>query len=156
MLRQTVNRFENTKHPSILLKRVEAMPTPTKIITIDLLNDQTLDNNVLEYVKFKVDETGYYNVSNQLCIKHTDVKATQCNFLQFGLCEGTSKNYDQNFNSIIINSLCEPDYLISNNLSTVLELKSEVEYICWLNFASDNNNNFQFNKAYSHLILYKL
>lgn len=158
MIRQTTNRFESKNAPhsnGVIIKKIET-PKETKIINIDLIDDVKLNDDVLEYVKFKVDNTGYYNISNQLCIKHTSNTITKADFLQFGVCEAQSKNYDANFNSIIVNAECQPEYLISNNLSTVLELKADVEYLCWLNFSSSNNNNFSFNKQYSHLILYKL
>jgi len=143
---------------SVIYKQVTVEPT-MKLILKELKPDSNLDDEVLVYGVFKVDISGNYSISNQLCIlqNSTDI-GIACNYLQYGICEKKDSgcSYESCFNSVIINADVHYGYAMSQNLSTVLYLDSAKEYQCWVNLGSEDNTGFTYSKQHSRLSIYKL
>lgn len=148
-------KFAETSAPSAIMLKKKT-PQTNKIVTIDLKDSQKLLDGVLNYCEFSVCDSGYYHINTQLCVKNYSKKIVNVDYLQHGLACLQFDDYEQNFNSIVLSSLAEPEYVISNNLSTIIHLQEDKPYICWLNFCSDDNTKFEYIKDFSHLRLYKL
>ena len=125
-----------------------------RLIEVELLPTQVLGDAVLVYANIKVDQSGYYNISNQLAIKCKKLATTDV--LQFGVCDKDFNDFSKCFNSQILGASCEVDHIISNNLCSLTYLDAKVEYIAWCNFQSSDNVSFEFNKQYSNIKLIKL
>jgi hypothetical protein len=122
-----------------------------QIITFNLEATRSLDDQLLKYCVFEVQEDGYYTVSNQLCIK-CNSKAT-INFVQFGVCKDDLSDFGTDFNSTVSNCSCDAEIVLSYNLSCIKYLAKDVKYCCWLNFSSSANANFSYVSDYSHLMI---
>jgi len=143
---------------SVIYKQVTVEPT-LKLIEKDLKPDCNLDDEVLVYAIFRVEVSGNYSISNQLCIIQDGAGVgIECNYLQYGICEKVDGDcsYENCFNSVIINSNVHFGYAMSQNLSTVLYLDSTKEYQCWVNLGSEDNAGFTYSKQHSKLRIYKL
>ena len=111
-----------------------------RLIEVDLLPTQVLGNVVLVYANLKVEQSGYYNISNQLAIKCN--KETNTDVLQFGICDKDFNDFSKCFNSQILGAMCEVDHIMSNNLCSITYLDANIEYIAWCNFQSSDNAIF--------------
>ena len=143
---------------SVIYKQVTVEPT-LKLIEKELKPDCNLNDEVLVYAIFRVEVSGNYSISNQLCIIQDGAGVgIECNYLQYGICEKVDGDcsYENCFNSVIINSNVHFGYAMSQNLSTVLYLDSTKEYQCWVNLGSEDNAGFTYSKQHSKLRIYKL
>lgn len=66
------------------------------------------------------------------------------------------ENYRDNLKSSILNSTCQPEYVIADNLSTIIHLNKDEKYHLWVNFGCESAEDFEFQSEDSHLRLYKL
>lgn len=160
-LSSTMSKLEHiSEHNEVKLGRINSLlvkPTKekrNKIQTVDLIDAQPIPFNLLKYATFEVPIPGYYSISNQLCIKCND--DAKIHFIQFGICKDDLEDFDNCFESTIINQDCDKEYDLSHNLSSFKFLDVNIKYCAWLNFASSNNSNFSFNKDWSRLMLLKL
>ena len=161
-----LNRFNSSNGSNVqtdgVPQRVNIMVNKTKsqhvnkIVEKQLIATQALSNNVLQLCDFEIEETGYYHLSSQLCIKNTNAKRINIDFLQFGVCGNDMSDYEQNFNSYLISAIAEPEYVLSKSLTSIMRLEVGKKYCMWVNFSSDDNTNFSFLGDCSHLRLYKL
>ena len=143
---------------SVIYKQVTVEPT-LKLVEKELLPDSPLNDDVFVYGIFKVDVSGNYSISNQLCLIQEGLDVgVECHFLQYGICEKVDVGccYESCFNSVIINSKVQIGYAMSQNLSTVLYLDDKKEYQCWVNLGSEDNSQFRYSKEHSRLSIYKL
>jgi len=108
----------------------------------------------MPYCNLNVEITGDYIISHQLCLKCD--KTTTIHNLQFGLCEGDYCDQSDLFNSLILNVECEENHILSNNLSSVKNLKKDINYILWCNVDTADDNTFSIVGDFSKLQLIKL
>ena len=161
-----LNRFNSSNGSAVqtdgVPQRVNIMVSKNKsqhvnkIVEKNLVATQSLSNNVLQICDFEIEETGYYHLSSQLCIKNTNAKRINIDFLQFGVCGENMTDYETNFNSYLISAIAEPEYVLSKSLTSIMRLEVGKKYCMWVNFSSDDNTNFSFLGDCSHLRLYKL
>lgn len=143
-----------SKMPSSVIIKTTAHKHETKIQVKDLAETAPLTDEIFNFCSFRVEESGYFSLSSQLCLRNATAKKVDVSFFQFGVCSGT--NYESDFVSRIVSSKVAPDYLICEKINSVLHLEKDVDYIAWLNFSSSSNASFQFDKSLSHLRLYLL
>lgn len=118
--------------------------------------DVSLGDGVGHYCHIKVEEDGYYNVTTQICIRNNSTKPVVCDFFQMGICSRGFDDYQKCFNSQIVSRPIESQYVISDNLCSIMYLKKDTEYVAWVNFASENNRAFELCTEFTQLRLYKL
>ena len=125
-----------------------------RLIEIDLKPTQKLTDEVLVYADIKVEQSGFYHISNQLSVKCG--KQVHADVLQFGICDKSFVDFAKCFNSVMIHSTIDVDDNITNNLSSIIYLEADTEYIGWLNFQSADNASFDFSSNLSNIKLIKL
>ena len=142
----TVNAIIAKKQPVVINRIVEMKLNPTC-----KLNDES---DLFVYATFDVKESGYYNISNQVCVEPS-VEHLNVGMIQFGICDEEKKEFNKAVNSNALNTeVCD---MLCYNFQTFKYLTADKKYICWLNVtSSDNVNNFQYLDEYSHLILIKI
>ena len=156
-IHQGYNKLENHanfERVNSILARHHVGKPKDKIIKVELDPSKALENELLKYCCFTVQEDGYYTVNSQVCIK-CNSKAL-VNFVQFGVCEESLDDFEDAFNSTVANTYCETDHVLSYNLSCIKHLEKDVSYCCWLNFSSSNNSKFTYDGEISHLMLLRL
>ena len=129
---------------------------PNRITKIEMITSQSLlyESEVLELCKFKVPESGYYNISNQTCIR-CDESAT-ISVMQYGICDRDLNEFGSCLESQLVNSTAPKNTIMSKNLSTFKQLEADLEYIVWVNVSSGNNKGLTFMHDYSHCMIIKL
>ena len=146
----------NTGKMTAIINRKHQQPK-NKILNQPMCENQNLTNDgIMTYCDFAIDEEAYYHVSTQLCIKNNSKKNVAIDYIQFGICRADFSDYEQNFNSVIVSGVANNEYVISQNLTSIVKIEDDTKYICWCNFGSQNNASFQYLKEFSHLRLYKL
>ena len=153
-----MNKFSENKKSitQIINKRKEKLVEvqKEKEIIEETIKQQIMTDEILNYHMFRVNESGLYNISNQLTLKA--LKANEINFIQYGLCKLDFDDYSKCFNSHILNTKCEKDYLLTHTLSTVKKLESNIEYVLWCFLDADNNKDFEIQSETSNLMLIKV
>ena len=140
---------------SVILKRANSKHI-NLILNKEMINSRNLEENVMNVCEFSVEESGYYHISSQITIKNNSNMSMLVEYLQFGICKKNMEDYKSNLKSMIMNSKCNPEYVIVDNLNTIIQLEKDIDYILWVNFGGDKANNFLFDAEYSNLRLYKL
>ncbi len=153
------NRFDNSK-PNLSNQQIILKRTPSKHVNL-IMNQEmkasfNLNENVMVCSEFEVSESGYFHVSSQMTVKNSSNDNTVVEYFQFGVCKNTMSDYQENLKSSIMNSICQPDYVISDSLCCIMQLEKDVKYQLWVNFGCENASKFQFQSEYSNLRLYKL
>lgn len=148
------NNAPSKMPPSVIIKTSAPKKEMTKIQVKDLVETAPLGDEIFNFCSFRVEESGYYSLSSQLCLRNSTAKKVDVSFFQFGVCSGT--NYESDFVSRMVGSKVAPDYLICEKMNSVLHLEKDIDYTAWLNFSSNSNASFQFDKSLSHLRLYLL
>ena len=148
-----LSKFEPSSKLQVIINR-KPNNEKSRLIEIELKETQKLTSEVLVYCDIKVEQSGFYHISNQLSIKCN--KQTQADVLQFGVCDKAFADFSKCFNSLMIRSSVDEGDNITNNLSSITYLDSDIEYIGWLNFQSVDNASFEFSKDYSNIKLIKL
>lgn len=158
--RPTTSKFPEKKSKScILLKKYEAkqeiVVKKQELINCPCNKSFHLSDDVVEYCTFSVTDDGVYNICTQLCVKQTGKSVTRADTLQIGLCE--SDDYENGrFSSYLLNADIEPDYMITKNLSVMMQLKTGVTYNCWCMLSSENNDKFKVLDDYSYVKLFNM
>ena len=113
---------------------------PNRLISNDIKTQVVLDD-VQKYHQFTVEENGYYNIFNQLCIKCKN--NNEIHYLQMGICAEDYNDYGRLFNSYIINTNCEKNHVLSNNLTSFKYLEKDKIYILWCCLDATKNSDFE-------------
>ena len=154
---ESLNKFE-TEHSAgklnLIINKKSVDKEKNRLIEIEMKANHVLADEIFVYAKFKVESSGHYHISNQLAIKA--LKETKIEVLQHGICDDNYDNYSKCFNSLLLNTNCEIDYIISSNLSSITYLDENKSYVAWVNFQSSKNTNFQFSQQFSNVKLIKL
>ena len=150
---QSLSKLDPSAKMSVIINR-RPSNEKSRLIEVELKPKQALTNEILVYAEIKVEQSGFYNISNQLSI-HCN-KATHADVLQFGVCDKAYVEFSKCFNSVMIHSNIDEGDNLTNNLSSITYLSSDIEYIGWLNFQSADNPSFDFSKDYSSIRLIKL
>ena len=148
-----LSKFEPSSKLQVIINR-KPSNEKNRLIEIELKETQKLTNDVLVYADIHVEQSGFYHISNQLAIKCN--KQTQADVLQFGVCDKAFADFSKCFNSLMLRSSVDEGDNLTNNLSSITYLDSEIEYIGWLNFQSVDNASFEFSKDYSNIKCIKL
>ena len=150
---QGLNKLEPSSKLNLIINR-KPSNEKNRLIEIELKETQKLTNDVLVYADIKVENSGFYHISNQLAIKCN--KQTQADVLQFGVCDKAFADFSKCFNSLMIRSSVDEGDNITNNLSSITYLEADTEYIGWLNFQSADNASFDFSSNLSNIKCIKL
>ena len=124
-----------------------------RLIIVDVVPSVALNENLLTYASFNVEESGYYHMDTQISL-YCEANST-ANFIQYGICDKLHVEFGKTFNSRIINALVDENQIIADNLSTIKYLDKDVDYVAWCNFSS-LNGSWTYKQEYSHLQLLKL
>lgn len=153
------NKFDqqkqNNNQLSVILKR-PPLSHVNLIINQEMKESFHLSENVMTACEFAVKEDGYYHISSQLTLKNISENKVLVDYYQLGVCLPSMDNYHDNLKSNIINSCCQSEYVIADNLCCIMYLRKNEKNILWLNFGSAGASDFQFQSQYSNLRLYKL
>lgn len=159
MLGQSKKRFDSNENHSqnlsVILKRPEKAHT-NLILNKEMIPSCKLNENVMPCCEFTVASSGYYHISSQVTVKNTSKTANVIEFLQMGICLKDMSDYKDNLKSQILNSSCNPDYVISDNLCAIIHFTKDEVYNLWLNFGCESASNFEYQSDYSNLRIYKL
>ena len=150
---QGLNKLEPSSKLNLIINR-KPSNEKSRLMEIELKETQKLTNEVLVFAEIKVEQSGFYHISNQLSIKCN--KQTQADVLQFGVCDKAFADFGRCFNSVMLRSSVDEGDNLTNNLSSITYLEADTEYIGWLNFQSVDNASFEFSKDYSNIKLIKL
>ena len=140
---------------SVILKR-------TPQVHVNLIQDQPMKDSfllsevVMSCCEFTVQESGYYHVSSQVTLKNVSDQPVNVEYVQFGVCKKSMEDYQNLLKSSIMNSNCGPEYVIADNLTSIVQLNKDEQYQLWVNFGCEQANKFEFQSKVSNLRLYKL
>ena len=152
------NSLASQKPNSLLLKRVPSVKAPV----VDYLTGReikptfALTEGVMSCCDFTVSETGCYHVAAQITIKNKSDISALTEYLQFGVCKKDMSDHHNLLRSIILNNNCQPEYVITDTICSIIKLTKDEPYNLWLNFGCDNVDAFEFQSEFSNLNLYKL
>ena len=150
--RSATGKFDKVKPSPILLKRFESKPEPVvkkaKLIDYAVVKSCRMTDDLLDYCEIKVKDDGLYSISTQLCLKQTGKSNVPVDFVQYGVCEDCDIECGH-FQSVLINDEVEKDYMITQNLTVMMELKANKSYNCWLQLSCANPDKFEFMSNYS-------
>ena len=161
MLGQSKNKFDknaNNQSLSVILKR--STPKHVNLIMDQPMEKSTTlqDSIIQDCCLFIPDQTGYYHISAQVCITNNSSSQSMCDFIQFGICD--KQNMDSQCKEHMKSNICcakiDPNYIMSDTISTIMHLQQGVTYTLWLNIGSDNASHFLYESENSNLRLYKL
>lgn len=151
---QSNNNFIKLLNTKTTIKTLIQKPEP-KFLKFNIDDYKFLDDDhIIKYLEFTVEDSGLYNISNQICIQCNNTSLL--NILQFGLCR---KDFDDShtvFNSHIINSECNKDNVLSKSFSSMKYLEIDTEYVLWVIINAETNSNFELKGEYSNLQLIRL
>ncbi len=139
-------------------------PLARKIINCNIDESKILPKDgCFVYCSFTVEETGFYNIFQQIALICVSESPVTLEYIQYGLSLENMVDCEKlGFNSIVLNTSVQPQNIISQNQNTILNLERDVIYQAWLNIASPsgdglkNNSSFEYSKIMSCLKLYRL
>jgi hypothetical protein len=150
----------NNNQLSVILKRNSASkPHVNLIINKEMQRSQSIQDSIITNAcVFKVQESGYYHISSQICLINNSTNLIKTDFLQFGIVaqENMQTECKNNMKSIINATIVQPEYFISDSLTSVMLLEKDVDYSLWLNVGSESNDKLYYESLNSHCRLYKL
>lgn len=127
-------------------------PLPIQYREIPLDESRPITGNVSVIARFYVPLSGSYVFSEQLAI----LADTKCklSYIQFGICKPNQTDIERVFFSQIYNTDIHANELITNTLTSVVQLESDTEYECWVNVNSSVDCIFK--HEFSSVKLYRL
>ena len=145
------------KSGGILLKRAPSIKQPVidQLTERDIKSTFILSEGVTSCCDFTVSETGNYHVAAQITIKNISDISVLTEYLQFGICKIDMSDHHNLLKSVILNNNCQPEYVITDNICSIINLVKDEKYNLWLNFGCDDVNKFEFQSEFSNLNLYK-
>ena len=146
--------MNNDALTQIIMKKSNKRANRIIEIKLEESSPLTYDTDIFTYGKFTVSETGYYNVSNQCCVRCEKSLDIKC--IQYGICDKDLEEFGKCIDSKVMNTTIPKGSILSNNLSTFKYLEEGVEYIVWLNIVSSDNTNLTWLNDYSNLLLLKI
>lgn len=152
------NKMGGSNPTLIRVNSVLARPVKpeNKLKKIELDANSRLTNELFKYGNVTVPENGYYIVSNQLALQIVSKSNVTVNYIQYGVCTDDLSDFTDAFSSVVVNSSVQPEHVLSNNLCTTMYLQKDQKYCAWANVSSANNQNIEYVKEYSHLMLLKV
>ena len=156
LLHSNPSKLENRSNPIVTAIIQKKKERKSRLVKINLDENKKLNyvTDVCKYCEFSVDESGYYNINNQCCIKA--LSDNHVEIMQFGICDRDLSEFGQCINSKVLKVDVSKDNIICENLTTFKYLEENKKYIVWLNVVSDENLKMEYIKEYSHLVLIKL
>jgi len=154
-----MSRFPKSQHFEKILntRKPPAPPLPQQPIAQKYFNydikNLNIEDEIVEYFKFNVEESGRYNVFSQLCV-HC-LSDTQLNSVQFGICKSDYSDNGKNFKSNIVNTMLESGNIIVDSLNTLYEMDKGSDYILWIAMNS-SDKTFAIEGNHSNLQLIKM
>ena len=153
----TNSKMMNSPNASISAIIAKKQPVAVnRIVEMKLNLSEKLNEEIpfFVYANFSVKETGYYNISNQVCVE-PNIANLNVQMFQFGICDAEKIEFNKAVNSNALNT--EIGDMLCYNFQTFKHLTSEKQYIAWLHItSSDELNNFKYLEEYSHLKLIKI
>lgn len=128
----------------------------TDIITCALGESAALDytGDVFVYGTFTVKEDGDYILTNQCSVSAAE--DTRIETIQHGVCLQTLKDIDKCIDSQVVSATLTKDTTVTNTMTAIKHLRTDREYVAWLNVLSANNANVLYSKKFSSLRLKKI
>ena len=145
---------KNTETINFLARR-PVVRNVSRIEEIRLNDSEKLkdDGELFVYGKFTVDETGYYNINNQCCVRPEN--KMEIKTFQYGVCDKEQKEFSKSCNSYQLNTVI--DDVLCYNYTTFKHLEKDKEYIVWMLATSKTTLcNLTYVNDFSHLILIKI
>lgn len=153
-----MNRFSSGSAPSS--QKVNIMVRPQRPVN-NKIDEKTcttppVGQDVARFCNFTVDESGYYHVHVQCCLKNSGPKSVRVEFLQVGVCDDALEGYEKNFLSRVYSSDADSGYVLSESMAGIMRLEAGTEYVAWCNLGCDTANAFVLVPNSCHVLLYRL
>ncbi|NCP98486.1 hypothetical protein GW820_06410 [archaeon] len=118
--------------------------TPLNIVNKNISKKLYIYNSEIKHIEsgvltdcinFNTSVSAYFNISSQLTLKALTDGNINC--IQFGISNENHEDYDEIFNSTVLNSVMAENDTISLNLSSFKLLNKNEKYVLWCIYSGD-------------------